>query len=64
MIATVFLLAYPVFIDNTREELEYAYDSIEVSGWLLNNRSYDDPIIEATIWHALLDTGHIGTHYT
>ena len=64
MIATVFLLAYPVFIDNTREELEYAYDSIEVSGWLLNNRSYDDPIIEGTIWHALLDTGHIGTHYT
>ena len=64
MIATVFLLVYPVFIDNTREELEYAYDSIEVSGWLLNNRSYDDPIIEGTIWHALLDTGHIGTHYT
>ena len=64
MIATVFLLAYPVFIDNTREELEYAYDSIEVSGWLLNNRSYDDPIIEGTIWHALLDTEYIGTHYT
>ena len=64
MITTVFLLVYPIFIDSTREELEYAYDSIEVSGWLLNNRSYDDPIIEGSIWHALLDTGHIGTHYT
>lgn len=64
MAATVFLLVYPSFIDITRAELEYAYDSIEVSGWLLNNRSYDDPIIEGTIWHALLDTGHIGTHYT
>ena len=64
MIATVFLLVYPMFIDSTREELEYTYDSIEVSGWLLNSRSYNDPIIEGTIWHELLDTEYIGTHYT
>ena len=53
-----------MFIDSTREELEYTYDSIEVSGWLLNSRSYNDPIIEGTIWHELLDTEYIGTHYT
>lgn len=64
MVATVFLLVYPSFIDSTRAELEYAYDSIEVSGWLLNSRSYDDPVIDGEIWHALLDTGYIGTHYT
>ena len=64
MAATVFLLVYPTFIDSTRAELEYAYDSVEVSGWLLNSRSYDDPAVDGEIWHALLDTGSIGAHYT
>ena len=61
---TVFLLVYPLLIYSAQKELEYAYDSIEVSGWLINSRSYDDPIIESSIWHALLDSGYISTHNT
>lgn len=63
-LATVFLLAYPRLIDSTRAELDYAYSSIQVSGWLLNNSSYDDPKIDSSIWHELLDTGCIGAHYS
>ncbi len=63
-VATVFLLLYPRFIENTRAELEYAYDSIPVTGWLFNGRGFQDPNIESELWHTLLDTESIGTHYT
>ncbi len=64
MLTTVFLLVYPRLIDSTRAELDYAYSSIQVSGWLLNNSSYEDPNIDSAIWHELLDTGCIGAHYS
>ncbi len=63
-VATVFLLVYPLFVENTRAELEHAYDSIEVSGWLFNGKGFDDPSIDGDVWHALLDTDGIGAHYS
>ncbi len=64
LVATVFLLAYPLFVQNTRDRLEHAYDSVEVSGWLYNSMGYEDPLIEGDLWHSILDTGQIKTHYT
>lgn len=60
--ATVFLLIYPRFIESTRAELEYAYDSIDVTGWILNIKDYSDPSLHGHLWHTLLDSGYIGEH--
>ncbi len=64
LVAAVFLLVYPLFIDSAREELAYAYDSVEVTGWLYNGDGFQDPDIPGETWHALLDTGFIGAHYS
>lgn len=61
---TVFLLIYPRFIDSTRTELAYAYDSIPVTGWILNIKEFSDPTLEAGLWQEILDTGIIGEQYT
>ncbi len=63
VIATIFLLIYPLFIESIQAKLEHAYDTIEVSGWLFNSRGYDEPDIQGYIWHTLMDTGNIGTNY-
>ncbi len=56
-VVTVFMLMYPRLIDNTRTHLDEAYDSMEVTGWMLNAADYDDPEISGEDWHTLLDSG-------
>lgn len=55
--ATVFLLLYPALIRRTEAELDHAYDAVTVSGWVLNAKGYEDPIIRPSLWHMLEDTG-------
>ncbi len=64
LVATVFLLIYPLFVENTRAQLEHAYDTIQVSGWIFNSKGFEDPYMDGALWNSLLDTGHIGAHYT
>jgi len=59
---TLFLLIYPRFVERTRAELDFAYDSIPVTGWLVNTQEYADPVLYGQIWHQMLDTGLIGEH--
>ena len=54
---TVFLLLYPSLIQRTEAELDRAYNSVTVSGWVLNAKGYADPIIRPSLWHMLEDTG-------
>lgn len=55
--ATVFLLLYPALIRRTEGELDHAYNAVAVSGWVLNAKGYDEPIIRPSLWHKLEDTG-------
>ena len=59
---TVFLQLYPKFMESTRNELEYAYDTIEVSGWLINAEGYEEPLIPGEVWHTTVDTGYLADH--
>ncbi len=59
---TLFLLIYPQFIRNNQKELDFAYDSIPVTGWIINIKDYTDPTLPGDLWHAVLDTGYIGEH--
>lgn len=58
MAATVFLLLYPGFIDSTRARLKEAYESIEVTGWILNAESYEEPVIPGEQWKTLVNSGY------
>ena len=60
--ATVFLLLYPGFMEGTRQELEYAYDTIEVSGWLINAEGYGEPLIPGDVWHETAASGYLAEH--
>lgn len=62
LVVTIFLQLYPTFIEGTRKELEYAYDTIEVSGWLINAEGYDEPLIPGEVWHTTVDTGYLANH--
>ena len=53
MVATIFLLLYPGFIKSTRTRLKEAYESIEVTGWILNAESYEEPLIPGEQWKTL-----------
>lgn len=59
---TVFMLAYPNLIQNTRNNLEKAYDSLSVEGWMSNAVDYTDPNIPNADWQTLLDSGLISQH--
>ena len=59
---SLFLLLYPTFIESTRKELDHAYDSIDVTGWLINLKEYSDPTLYGVLWQEVLDTGIIGEH--
>ena len=61
---SLFLLLYPQFIEHTRKELDHAYDSIDVTGWLINLKEYADPTLYGVLWQELLDTDIIGEHTT
>lgn len=58
MAATVFLLLYPGFIDSTRARLREAYERIEVTGWILNAESYEEPVIPGEQWKTLVNSGY------
>ncbi len=64
LVATVFLLFYPLFIEEARAELDDAYASVEVTGWLYNGDGFQDPDIPGELWKALLDSGFLETHYS
>ena len=59
---TVFLLIYPRFIQNNQKELDFAYDSIPVTGWIINLEDYVDPTLPGYLWQEVLNTGYIGEH--
>lgn len=59
---TVFLLIYPRFIQNNQKELDFAYDSIPVTGWIINLEDYADPTLPGYLWKEVLNTGYIGEH--
>ena len=61
---TVFLLLYPQLIQRTESEMEYAYDSVSVSGWVLNANGYDDPEIPPSLWKNILNTGLLEAHHS
>lgn len=58
-----FLLLYPKLIEEAQGELEQAYDSISVSGWMVNAAGNDDPRMPIETYTALLASGFIGEHY-
>ena len=59
---TLFLLVYPRFIQNNQKELDFAYDSIPVTGWIINIEDYADPTLPGHLWQEVLNTGYIGEH--
>ena len=54
--ATIFMLIYPNLMENTRKRLDEAYDTLEVSGWMVNALEYKDPSIPGSAWHTLVDS--------
>lgn len=62
-VTSVFMLLYPGLIADSEEELEAAYKSIEVSGWLVNASGYDDPQIPLDIYDAIVDSGFLKEYY-
>lgn len=58
MAATVFLLIYPGFIEDTRARLDEAYENIPVQGWILNGESYREPEIPGELWKTLVNSGY------
>ncbi len=62
-ITCVFMLLYPGLIADSEEELSQAYDSIDVSGWLVNTRSYEDPEIPLTKYDTVVNSGYLSQYY-
>lgn len=62
--ATIFLLIYPNFITHAREQLDYAYDTAEVTGWIINTEGYGEPTLSRDAWHAIVDSGLLGHEYS
>ena len=62
-VTTVFLLLYPGLIQSAEAELAAAYDSIDVTGWIINAAGYEDPTIPPEIYDAILSSGFIREHY-
>ncbi len=58
----VFLLLYPRLTTAAEKELAHAYTTTEVTGWLFNAGSYNDPLIKPEIYAAILETGSIKEH--
>ena len=63
-VATVFMLVYPKLIQNTRAQLDEAYDGTVVKGWISNAVGYDVPEIASDDWYTLLESGYFSEHAT
>ncbi len=61
--ATVFMLFYPNLIDSTRLRLEEAYDSIPVSGWIINTADHNDPAVSAETWKDIQESPYFSELY-
>ncbi len=61
---TAFLLLYPQLIQRAEKELDHAYDSVAVWGWVLNANGYNDPEIPPGLWQTILDTGLLEVHHS
>ena len=61
---TIFLLIYPNFIGHAQTQLDYAYDTAEVTGWILNAEDYGEPVLSRDTWHAITDSGLLGEAYS
>ena len=44
-VAIIFLSSYPLLIQSAEQRLEEAYDSISVTGWIINHKGFTDPEI-------------------
>ncbi len=64
IVVTILLQLYPRLIEASRTELEFIYDSLEVSGWLVNTQGFDEPSLPAETWHAMLGLGYIGEQHS
>lgn len=61
--ATVFLLLYPGIILAAEAELNEAYDSIQVQGWLMSAQGYEEPEIPLEVYDAIADSGLVKDRY-
>lgn len=61
-IAMIFLSSYPLLIRSAEQRLEEAYDSISVTGWIINCKSFTDPEIPGSTVETILETGLLGTY--
>ena len=64
IVVTILLQLYPQLIEASRSELEFIYDSLEVSGWLVNTQGFEEPSLPVETWHAMLDLGYIGEQHS
>ena len=62
-ISAVFLQVYPGVIARAEAELMRTYETLEVSGWLINADGYADPSISWQLYNDILDTGFIKEDY-
>ena len=62
--STVFLLTYPGLIRQAQQELAHAYDTVRVTGWIVNIEDYESPSLSRDAWHAVVDSGILGSQYS
>lgn len=62
--ATVFLLTYPQLIRQVRQELSHAYDTVRVTGWIVNAEGYEAPSLSRDAWHTVVDSGILKAQYS
>ena len=62
--STVFLLTYPGLIRQAQQELAHAYDTVRVTGWIVNIEDYESPSLSRDAWHAVVDSGILGREYS
>lgn len=58
-VATIFLLLYPQLMKKTEQQLEDAYNALRVSGWIINEKGYDEPEIPTDIYHTIIESGYL-----
>ena len=61
-VAMIFLSSYPLLIQSAERRLEEAYDSISVTGWIINLKDFTDPEIPGTTVENIIETGFVGAY--
>lgn len=61
-VAMIFLSSYPLLIQSAEQRLEEAYDSISVTGWIINHKGFTDPEIPGIFVENIMETGLIGNY--